>query len=233
MGIHIMTPLYEKVIKKVLKEYTETFYPDAHPESTSVDGQVFHQEGSPYLTWAQLTAAAGSSCSDASDYLQVSWYCEPGPGNNIDFLIRSILLFDTSPLGNSAVISQAKLYVYGHEKLDPSDDKPNINVYPSDPASDIVLEAGDFDSLGATPFCDIPIAYDNWSLTDYNIFTLNVAGIAAISKTGVTKLGLRNANYDVAVVKPTWLGGYTTRIVGCAAEKGDDFRPRLTITYRA
>ncbi|KKL06980.1 hypothetical protein LCGC14_2590620, partial [marine sediment metagenome] len=41
-----------------------TFYPDAHPESTSVDGNVSTFAGGG-LTWAGLVAAAGTGFADS------------------------------------------------------------------------------------------------------------------------------------------------------------------------
>jgi len=108
---------------------------------------------------------------------------------------------------------------------------PDINVYSSSPVSNIALEAGDFDSLGSIAYCDSAITYDSWVTDDYNDFTLNAAGIAAVSKTAVSKFGLRNANYDVAETPPSWLSFSASAFGHWCAEKGEGFQPKLVVVY--
>ncbi len=228
MGIHIMPALYEKVIKI----FTKTFYPDAHPESTSVDGYAWHYLLAG-LTWGQIITAAGIGSNDSESIL----YCTYAKSHDYldgkwEWLYRSILLFDTSALPDGATIIAATLRIYGDSKEDTLSAAPDINVYSSNPASDTVLEAGDFNSLGSTPLCDTPITYAGWNVAGYNDFTLNAAGLAAISKIGITKLGLRNANYDVAGVSPTWVADKRFALWGLSADTPLGSKPKLTITYR-
>ncbi len=228
MGIHIMPPLYQKVIK-VLKEIS---YPDPAPEVTSVDGYVYHNER---LTWAQIIIAAGNAANDGDPIIYYTYAAaatEYYP-NKWERLYRSILLFDTSPLPDNAVIIAAILSIYGSEKIDELGVNPDLNVYSSDPASEVALVGGDFNSLGSTPLCDTPISYANWNTAGYNNFPLNATGRAAISKTGITKLGLRNANYDVAGNVPSWTAEKRFALWGYGADKGEGYKPKLTITYEA
>jgi hypothetical protein len=113
---------------------------------------------------------------------------------------------------------------------------PDLNIYSSNPASNTALVAGDFDSLGTTAFCDTPILFTNWG-TGYNDFALNASGLAAISKTGVSKFGLRNANYDVADEldpnnhDPSWSSDTTSAVSPWYSEKGEGYQPKLVVTY--
>jgi len=210
-------------------------YPDAHPEVTSVDGRVDHMvgalDGGDGIPWADLVAGAGTAKNDILAHLApVYMKCGLNSGE-YHYLIRGIFLFNTSPLPNDANIISATLSLYGVVKLDTGNWLPNVNIYAAAPASNIALAIGDFDSLGSTPFCDTPIAYADWVTDGYNNFVLNAAGIAAISKTGITKIGLRNTNYDVAGVAPTWQNSEYYALTCYCAEQGIGYKPKLTITY--
>jgi len=234
MGIHIMPPFYKMVITPPPEEVIVGIYPDAHPESKSVDGSVGQMYASPEEdeTWANIIAAAGVDSSDATTTLEAVSITPSSVANKWHALTRAIILFDTSELPDGCVIVEAVLSVYGFRKDDYLSIAPDVNVYSSDPLSNVLLVPGDFDCLGSIPFCDTPISYTNWSLAGYNNFILNAAGREAISKTGVTKLGLRNANYDVAGSTPAWSDNPYSILFAYSADKGGDFRPKLTITYR-
>ena len=210
---------------------TKTFYPDANPEVSSVDGHVAHYAGAVGDTWANIRNGAGTHYADSGNILHSAWI-QAANSNLWVQIKRGVLLFDTSSLTAQATIISATLSIFGSDKDDQLGCSPDINVYASAPVSNIALEAGDYDSLGIIPLCDIPITYANWSITTYNNFLLNTVGLAAISKTGVTKLGLRNANYDVANVEPTWVSGLVSSyLFAYQADKGVGFKPKLVIVY--
>jgi len=206
-------------------------YPDADIESTSVDGDVYqYYPPNPGVGWATLISAPGNGFRDSVDNIYV-YIGADTVTDKWDQLWRAILLFDSSELPDSCTIITAILSLYGYSKGNSGAWLPTINIYSSAPASETGLEAGDFDSLGSTPLCDTPLTYAGMSTGIYNNLTLNAAGLSAISKTGKTKLGLRDATYDVAASAPTW--GYLHRswMQFYSAEKGGDYRPKLTITY--
>jgi len=211
---------------------TLTFYPDAHPESTSVDGRVSSGEK---LTWAEAIADAGFEYNDTALELAVVHFDCSSIQDKYIYLVRGIFLFDTSAIPAGATILYAYLWIHGApSKVDTHGWLPDVNVYAAAPASDDALIATDFASLGSTPFCDTPIGYNSWLDNGYNIFALNAAGLAAIAKGGITKLGLRNANYDVAGKPPEWVETYgldACQLVACCAEKGDGYKPKLVVTY--
>lgn len=204
-----------------------TYYPDAHEETTSVDGYARHTESG--LTWAQLVAGAGSVGGASEAELQpmhIEWYT-----NEWWNLWRGFFLFDSSGLGASAVISAGVFSIYGTEKYDACSITPDINVYSSAPASNTDIVAGDFDSVGSTAYCDTAITYANFDDAGYNDFTFNATGLAAISKTSITKLGTRNANYDVTGNTPGYSNGNAYSRVKCYfADQGSN-KPKLVITY--
>lgn len=208
-----------------------TFYPDANPETTSVDGRTSCYTGSD-LTWAQAHDSGGAFAVDNdADAWCIVLYTSANSNYWLS-LGRSIFLFDTSSLPDEATISAATLSVMtGSGKNDPAGWAPDVNVYSSAPASNTAVVAGDFDSLGTTPF-STAITYANWAATgNYNDFALNSDGLSAISKTGVSKFGLRNANYDVANSAPTWSASKTANLDVYYAEKGTGYKPKLVVTY--
>lgn len=214
---------------------TLTVYPDAHVESTSVDGCLNDYDASPgNRTWAELIATPGVTAFDEVDDYPIVNITASTTTDKWRTLYRGIFLFDTSALPDDCHITSATLSLYGEGKADTGSFAPDVNIYASAPATDTALVAGDFDSLGSIAFCDTPITYANWedgTPGTANEFVLNAAGRAAISKTGITKLGARNASYDVAAVSPTWVSGATTSISCWFADKGATYRPKLVIEY--
>jgi len=209
---------------------TLTVYPDANPESTSVDGWA--QRDTVVETWATIIAGAGNNSADTDANSQFVAFTPDTTAGNWILLKRAILLFDTSALTSAATISAAVLSVEGTAKLDIAGLAPTIDVYTSTPASNTAIVNADFTQTGSTSQTGSPMAYASWSTTGYNDFTFNATGIGNISKTGVSKFALRNANYDVAGASPTW--GATARIqfTGYYADQaGTSSDPKLVITY--
>jgi len=118
---------------------TVTFYPNADPEVSSVDGFVFHLYPTTKDTWANLIAAGGTEANDSEsgstslvEFAAVGlhqWY----------YLTRSIFLFDTSSLPDDAVISSAVFSVCGTSKSDELGVTPDLNIYSANPASNTAL----------------------------------------------------------------------------------------------
>jgi len=202
--------------------------PDADPEVSSVDGLLYHISDND--TWANIRGGVGTLAQDNLNYAGI--YMDPeGVPNGWDYLSRAIIVFPTNLLPEAAVISEAILYLYGYSKQDETGIAPDINIYSAAPASDAELTAGDYDSLGTIAYCDTPITYANWSITGYNSFILNATGLAAISKTSPTAIGIRNANYDVANIEPPNVDGQYSGLDFFTSEQGYNYAPKLMITY--
>jgi len=205
----------------------DTFYPDAHVESDSVDGYASHSQT---LSWANLRAAVGSSSDDSGAQMFVGIDSDFRPGSNWRGIYRAAVLFDTSSINDGATVTDAKLSLYGNSKSDAAGITPSINVYTSNPASDTAIVAGDYDSFGSTAL-STEITYAAYNTSGYNDFTLNATGRAAISLTGVTKLGFREGNYDGPNVQPSSGVGYQlTYFSGYTADNGSN-KPKLVVTY--
>jgi hypothetical protein len=210
-----------------------TFYPDADPETSSVDGRV--QQASTNIAWGTLVGAAGSQAypSEASSDIR---FLAGSTTDLWDRIYRLITLFDTSNLPDTASISAATLSLHGKAgKTDGCLATPTVNVYSSNPANNNNLVAADYATLGTTAFCDSPIAYADWveggtANIYYNDFALNASGIAAISTIGVSKFGFR-FNYDATSTAPNWVSVGSTLISVYTTEKGAGFQPKLVVTY--
>ena len=103
-------------------------------------------------------------------------------------MISSIFYFDTSIIPDDATITSATFSVYGRSKSNSFSGTTFLGLVlvGANHASNKEIVAGDYDSLDAVALSDLAVQYDDFSITAYNNFILNTAGIAAISKTGVT-----------------------------------------------
>lgn len=207
------------------------FYPNAHPEVTSVDG-VAREYDSNGLVWADIRGGAGTYATD--DVFSLGAYLQADDAvDEWQQLGRAIMLFDTSSLPDDCVIESATLRLWGRSGADNLGISPSLNIYSSNPASNTAVIAGDYDSLGTTPLATA-IAHASWNQAGINIFTLNAAGIAAISKTGITKLGARLV-CDATDSEPAWSAGqkqssfnfYSAEPTGT----GYCYPPKLTIIF--
>ena len=208
-----------------------TAYPDPGPdEISSCDGIVYEQNRNEI--WATLVARAGFAASDNSATAIVILAEASATSNQWEQLDRGIFLFLTSSIGSGQSITDTTLSIVSAGKGNDLPLTVNANVYSSLPASNTQIVAGDYDSLGTTPLCDTPIAYASWTGTVSWAF--NAAGLLAVAPTDVTKLGLRDANFDVPVTPPTWASlGYSYLIATMAETTGTASDPKLVVTYTA
>lgn len=210
----------------------ETYRSDPDPESTSVDGYA----GSFYTTgtsWATIRSTDHSGPPALAD--------DSGTGMNILIsgtasswtrIYHPILLFDTSALPDTAVITAVTLNIRCGSVQDDLSMSPDVVVVSSNPASNTAIAYGDYDTLGTTEYSNV-ISYGSFSAGNWNTFTLNSSGRAAVSKTGVTKLGLREHTHDLHNSEPSYAGASAISFVTfySADYTGTTSDPYLTITY--
>ena len=216
--------------------YSQTFNPDAHTESTSVDGHAFVSISED--TWATIRGHAGSGSFDAADGIDVGFVA--GTTNDkFTIMQRGIILFDLSNVPSGVTLASATLSVYGVVKLDGFSATPELNVYLSAPASDTAVVAGDYDSLGTTAYCDTQITYTNFDADGRNEFVFNSTGRSAVTTAlagdGILKLGLRESKHDAANSAPSWVSAASSYFEIFTADKGVvlgvDYRPILTLEF--
>jgi len=210
------------------------FYPDADPETTSVDGEV-RRIVSPGNPWADVHDGDGTEAIDDSP-LRFIYIAGGELTNTWRRIERCISLFDTSSLPDDLTINNASLFVWIERFADSLEigDTFAINVYSSNPASNTELIAADYGTLGTTAYSS-NFYYDSLpgsAVGDgvYHEFVLNATGIAAINKTGITKFGLREATYDAANSAPAWKSNLGTGAGIGQVEKGTH-KPLLKINF--
>ena len=206
---------------------TLTVYTDPPEGTTTVAGYV--RRTGTNLTWADVRDGVGTSVAIPIGGQRIVGIYSPS-SNNFGELWRSIFTFDTSPLTTDATISATVFSLSGYAKTDGLAITPDVNVYGSTPASNNDLVAGDYTQVGTTAYSDSVIAYADWSTTGYNDFTFNSTGLSNVSKTGITRLGARNANYDVANSAPTTNNADATSGVNGYYDQADN-DPKLVVTY--
>ena len=212
---------------------TLTVYPDANPETTSVDGIVYRTGANE--TFSTIRAGAGTLANDSTTGLYqtaVSLFAT-ATTNQYEQLSRSIFLFDTSSLTSGAAISAATLSLWIRSKnnsLGMTSAHAGMAIVGSTPASNTALVAADYGNLGTTRYAT-DIAYDSVTIGAYNDFTLNATGLTNISKTSVTKFGARFA-VDVDNGSPAWTAYLSTSYeIPYADWTGTTQDPKLVVTY--
>ena len=212
---------------------TMTFYPDPHPESTTVDGYARQGYGAGSgVVWATIQPAAGNLAFDSDALIYFAHIAGDTNSPNWRIIGRSIFLFDTSVIGTDS-ISAATLSLYGNAEADPASWGIDINIYSSAPATDTAVVAGDYDSLGITAYCDTSLTLATFSTIAYNDFAFNAAGIAAISKTGISKFGAREAIHDAGNSEPAHSNSESYFYGYMADQANTTYDPKLVVTYTA
>lgn len=197
---------------------------------TETDGYIFSYTAAGG-TWSQ--ARSGGGYTPAVDY---PW----GAGNFVFAarfngvsaytIVREYLSFDTSDIGSASTISAATLKLYGLTQ-------PSLTRYAcvTEASQHDTLEAADWTAITDTLLSNTTISNSNWSLSSYNDFGFNASGLGIISKTGLTKMAVRDKTYDVDNVAPTDNGGGGESDFWAyeSAQSGTDKDPYISITYAA
>ena len=207
-----------------------TFYPDADPELTSVDGFAYRSL-TPGETWANILAGAGIYAIDDSSPLYCPYMRSYTSTDKWRTNGRAPLLFDTSLLLPSYSLKSAQLKIYVGELRDDAGWKPDLVCVSSNPASNTAVIPADYQAFGSIPLSSV-LAYDSIVLKTYNVLQLNAAGLAAIVKGGITKLGLRNSNYDISGSAPLWASDKRSWFAILTADYVEGSPPALVVTYQ-
>lgn len=212
------------IIKGKIGNTTSTFYPNPDVESTSVDGYIKNANS----VWATARDAAdGSAASDSATAI----YSHLNPDGTNYNIWRSIILFDTSAISDTDTVDSATMSLYLTTTSDAINDAYSYTgVVTSTPASNTAVGTADFDQLGTV--LQAP-SLDHTGLTTaaYKDFTFNATGISNVSKTGVSKFGIREGhdieNQSVAVSPDRVSGNYWS----AADEAGTTQDPKLVVVH--
>ncbi len=140
---------------------------------------------------------------------------------------RTALFFNTSYIPDNATITGASLSLYG-TCMPPTTFDYSIAVVRGADLNEPLVPADYGDLLDETISMGQRGA-DNWIVGGWNPIELNSSGLAQISKTGITKLGLRSTK-DIDRIWPYF--GYQGEFVGfSSAEQGNP--AQLWVTWEA
>jgi hypothetical protein len=228
----VLTP--SKILLPVPSGATEsTFYPDAHVETTTVDGMVGCGElGNE--SWATLEGHAGGYSNDNSIEIELAINTN---ATGFNTLRRGITLFNTGPTipADNSITDATLSMATRASSLDQLSISPALQIVSSAPASDTALANGDFDSLGSTGFSTAIPFMSFAALGVYNSWVLDANGIANITKgSGVSKFGGIESVYDLGGSTPGHTASSTTRCnVSAADTTGTNLDPKLVVTHAA
>lgn len=213
---------------------TDTYYPDANPETNTVDGFVYTGDfGVTNFTWAEVHDAADSAdangSADSSDVNASVFVTADTLTDRWQGISRIAILFDTSSLSDTDVISSAKVYLYIASIL-ADDFADSLDVVAVTPASDTDIVSGDFDQFGTTSYGSVSVS--GCSNGAYVAITLNASGRAAINLSGITKFGIR-CGKDRSNSSTWSVDGSTNVSISTADESGSGQDPYLEIVHNA
>lgn len=146
------------------------------------------------------------------------------------YVDRALFAFDTSAIPDAATITSATLEIYVSAGSSPAGLDIYLDLVTAAPADPTSLVVGDYDSFGTTRLTASSL--NVWPATGTaRTFTLNAAGLAAISKTSYTSLFVIMANdFENSTTSPTNLytsWSYATLNSANAASN----KPLLTVNY--
>ena len=203
---------------------TSTTYPDAHAESTSVDG--YTTRSGVNQTFANIIAAAGTGADDASTTAIVAGLRSRPTSNQFSRIYRGFLLFDTSGIPASATINSITLSLRGSAKAGDLNggSAPDLEIVASTPASNTAIASGDHLSVGTTVYGSV--SYASFSTAGYNDITLS----GGVTKAGITKLGCRLSWDRSGTFGGTWVSDATTSFTIYTSDYGSN-KPTLVVDY--
>lgn len=208
-----------------------TINPDAHPETSSVDGDVSRQVAAE--SWASIRAGAGTHSDDSSIQMYSGYIGNPVT-NQWTENYRTILLFDLSSIPSTDIAITAFVIlesgVVGGGIVDEGHTNPYFGIYSCNPATNTALIGADYSTMTFTLLSDL-LEGHGLSGGD-NIWTLNATGLAlinaAIAAGGVVKLALLT-HYDGTGTAPTGDAATNTRLPNDQADTISGVPPVLRI----
>lgn len=233
---NVPASFFNGAVFPVFTDTVSTFYPDPNTETTSVDGYVLQDTPAPRTTWSGIRNDTTSDIVDDSGTtlrtILRKFENDADPWNN---MTRSIFLFDTSSLPDTATISAVTLSLYAASKIEAGGGfTPAVEygIVSSNPTSNTALAVGDYDpaKFGTTDFATRQ-AYTAITTSAYADFALNASGIANVSLTGISKFAIRVGS-DIDNSEPSGTGDTYREVNFSSADvAGTTQDPKLVVTY--
>ena len=204
------------------------FYPDPGPsETTSTDGFAYRELINE--TWATIIAAAGNnSLVDTAN--ADAWFAQASTTTDqYKYLGRGIFLYDASSIPDTDSIDSGTNSYWDRGQGTGLGTLATALVG-STPASNVNIVAADYTQTGSTRFAT-DLTFTNSAA--YKNYTLNSSGLAAISKTDISKFATR-CEKDLDAVAPTWASdaySYASTSYSETADVTQD--PKLAVVHSA
>ena len=225
-----------KLLSPMIIGGSGTFYPDADVETNTVDG---YAEVTGDAVYATIRAAAGTASNDSGVYMSL-YLVSSSTANQYTRMGRLICLFNTAAIGATNTISKTVLklrlcQIYAQMDTYNGWDFA-LGLVSSNPASNTAIVNADYSCLGTTRYCDNDIPILNTNTAEYStqnnwfVWSFNATGEAAISKTGITKLGIRDRT-DIDAGTPTYIASKPNLARIYTADKGAGYKPTLEVEY--
>lgn len=207
------------------------FYPNSHPETTSVDGEVIRSVSAPGNTWTTIRQGGGTTSYDNGTTVTLGFACS-GLAGLYYYLRRLIFLFNTTIIPPGSEIVDAKLRLFCTGKTNDGNwTRLDAGIFPGNPQSNVALVASDYQRINDTLLSSV-ILHADMVVNGFNTWTFTESGRSYITPGGITKLSLRFAYYDGAFHDPGWVLNKTGKFFFRTAEfTGLYWDPRLEVTY--
>jgi hypothetical protein len=204
---------------------TTVVYPDANPESTSVDGYALRTSTS--VTFETIRAGAGTGAG-ASDITASTVLSASSTTDQFDQLQRLIFLFNTASIPDQDTITDATFsFILNSKTLNLGD--TGLHLIASAPASDTNIVSGDYGNFTFTDYGSLA-SVNALSTGTYSNLTLNSTGLTAIQKDGISKFGMVLEWDYTGIFTGTWASGSDTNAaVRMADRTGTTSDPKLTV----
>lgn len=223
----LTTRMVAELVGPITVDATLVVYPDAGTGATTVDGNVSFAPGGGD-TYANIRGGAGDGFQDATDNITIAQIT----ASPIVYtqMTRGIFTLDTSPIGTGTVTA-ATFEMVGSAKTDTEAKSPGVVVVTSTPAANNALQASDYSQLGSTAKSD-EISYTSYVADNVTYNTFTISDLTIIATTGITKLGVRESEFDAPNVDPGLTAGNSVDFGIWTSDALDaTIHPKLTVTY--
>lgn len=209
---------------------TSTFYPDANPETSSVDGwtdRVVTNE-----SWTTIRGGAGNSSSDSQANPAAPYVNTGNSTNTYDQVRRAIYVFDTSAIPDTDTVSASTLSLYYSGSLDNIDMNYVVTVGFTGSAT-AIANTDHILNAGAALASDTNLDGDSVTTGTYTDWVLNSTGIGEVDVAGVSKY-TNQFGYDQSDTAPTWVNNVESYVLPQQAEtSGSTQDPKLVVEHAA
>jgi hypothetical protein len=166
---------------------TLTSYPQANygPGNNTTDGYVF-RDGGAGESFSTIRGGTGNGQNAIDSRLLIALF-GGDTTNNYQYLVRSIMTFDTSSI-YPATVTAATLSLYVNRKGNTLG-QTDLHVTGAAPNQNNQLSYADYQLLGGTSYANT--AYSSISTGTYTDFALNSSGRSNVNMSGITRYGSR------------------------------------------